>query len=149
MKYRIAVTHEFVELIPSNRQDGVVYVSMKYATVVHNCCCGCGNKVVTPLSPTDWKLIYDGRSISLDPSIGNWSFPCKSHYWITQNQVHWDRQWSRKEIDAARTQDLMAKQRYFNDTMRHAESRRNSEVDESAEGHTKERFLRKLWNRLF
>jgi Family of unknown function (DUF6527) len=33
------------------------------------CCCGCGEKVVTPLRPTDWKLIFDGKTISLDPSL--------------------------------------------------------------------------------
>jgi len=27
--------------------------------------------------------------VSLAPSIGNWSFPCNSHYWITGNEVRW------------------------------------------------------------
>ncbi|WP_353963011.1 DUF6527 family protein [Streptomyces sp. NBC_00365] len=37
--------------------------------------CGCGRKVVTPLAPQEWKLTLDGVSVSLHPSIGNWSFP--------------------------------------------------------------------------
>ncbi|PYT79987.1 MAG: hypothetical protein DMG40_13935 [Acidobacteria bacterium] len=80
MTRRTALAHEFVEYMPDQLKDGVLYVSIPFATGAHKCCCGCGQEVVTPLSPTDWKLIFDGRSISLDPS--NWSFPCKSHYWI-------------------------------------------------------------------
>jgi hypothetical protein len=81
------VKHEFVEQIPERLNDGVLYVSMSFGTVVHKCACGCGSEVVTPLSPTDWKLTFDGESISLHPSIGNWSFACRSHYWITNGQV--------------------------------------------------------------
>ena len=78
------LTHEFVEYIPRELKDGVVYVSIPFATVIHKCCCGCGQQVVTPLSPSQWTLSFDGKSISLHPSIGNWNFPCKSHYWIKQ-----------------------------------------------------------------
>ena len=113
MRRETALTHEFVEFIPDNLKDGTVYVSVKFATVVHKCCCGCGNEVVTPLSPTDWKLTFDGVSISLDPSIGNWSFDCKSHYWIRGNRVRWAARWSPKEIDAARSRDRFAKEGRF------------------------------------
>ena len=34
--------------------------------------------------------MFDGRTISLNPSIGNWSYPCRSHYWIKGNRVVWD-----------------------------------------------------------
>ena len=105
--------HEFVEYIPAQLRDGTIYVSMTYAVAQHRCCCGCGNKVVTPFSPTDWKLIFDGTSISLDPSIGNWSFPCQSHYWITRNKVRWARQWSLEEIESVRAQDQLIKEEYF------------------------------------
>jgi hypothetical protein len=107
------LTHEFVEFIPEVLEEKTLYVSMKYATVVHKCCCGCGKEVVTPLSPTDWELIFDGRSISLNPSIGNWGFDCKSHYWIVSNRVKWARRWSQKQIDAGRNLDRRAKERYF------------------------------------
>lgn len=105
--------HEFVEYIPEDLNEGVVYVSIKYATAVHKCCCGCGNEVTTPISPTDWRLIFDGESVSLEPSIGNWSFPCRSHYWITRNRVRWAPRWSEKEIAAARARERAAKERYF------------------------------------
>lgn len=113
MKRRTKVRHEFVEFIPSNRKDGVVYVSIPYATAVHNCCCGCGDKVVTPLSPTDWKLIFDGDTISLYPSIGNWNFECQSHYWITNGKVKWARQWSNEEIQSGKEKDTSEKKGYF------------------------------------
>jgi hypothetical protein len=82
MKTEISLRHEFVEFIPEVLAEKIVYVSVRFATAVHKCCCRCGREVVTPLTPTDWKLIFDGKTVSLDPSIGSWSFPCKSHYWI-------------------------------------------------------------------
>ena len=63
---------EFVNYAPEALDDGVLYVSIPFTTVVHRCCCGCGNEVVTPLDPTDWEMTFDGKSVSLSPSIGNW-----------------------------------------------------------------------------
>ena len=111
-----SIKHEFVEFIPDKLRDGVVYVSIIYATAVHRCACGCGNEVVTPLSPTDWRLTFDGETISLDPSIGNWSFDCQSHYWIKQNTIRWAPKWDRSKIEMARTADRQAKEKY-NDFM--------------------------------
>jgi hypothetical protein len=108
-----ALTYEFVEFIPDSLREGTIYISVKFATVVHKCCCGCGNEVVTPLSPTDWKLIFDGVSVSLDPSIGNWSFDCRSHYWIRGNRVRWATRWSQQEVDAERSRDRSVKAGYF------------------------------------
>ena len=84
------LTPEFVEFIPEKIQDGRLYISMKYATAVHKCCCGCGNEVVTPFSPSDWHLLFDGEKVSLHPSIGNWNFKCRSHYFIRNNNIIWD-----------------------------------------------------------
>jgi hypothetical protein len=116
MKSGQILTHEFVEYIPDQLKEGVIYVSIPFATVAHKCCCGCGHEIVTPLSPTDWKLTFDGKTISLDPSIGNWSFDCRSHYWIIHNTVRWSRNWSQKQIDTGRARDRSAKKRYFKDT---------------------------------
>jgi hypothetical protein len=113
MKRQTALAHEFVEYMPDQLKDGILYVSIPFATVAHKCCCGCGREVVTPLSPTDWKLIFDGQSVTLDPSIGNWSFPCKSHYWIRNGKVRWADMWTQEEIDAGRAADRMAKQKHF------------------------------------
>lgn len=105
------VTHEFVEFIPQELEPGTVYISVEYATCAHLCLCGCGEKVVTPLAPTDWRLTFDGEAISLDPSIGNWSFDCQSHYWIEESRVIWARQWSKEKIKANRARDRHQKQR--------------------------------------
>ena len=83
------IVHKFVDLIPDELQENVVYVSIKYNTAIHNCFCGCKSEVVTPLSPIDWELTYDGATVSLHPSIGNWNFKCKSHYYIKNNSIIW------------------------------------------------------------
>lgn len=115
MKPSVALVHEFVEFIPEVIRPGIVFVCIQYATVVHKCCCGCEHEVVTPLAPTDWKLTFDGVSISLHPSIGNWGFPCQSHYWIRHNRIHWAGRWSRTEIEAGRDADAAAKAEYYQD----------------------------------
>jgi hypothetical protein len=109
----IVLKHQFVEFIPEGLEQGTIYISIRFATASHLCCCGCGNKVVTPIRPTDWKLIFDGKTVSLDPSIGNWSFPCQSHYYIRSNQIKWAPKWSREQIERGRTHDIYAKEGYF------------------------------------
>lgn len=107
------LNHRFVEVIPDALDDGVLYVSIPHGTAVHRCCCGCGREVVTPLTPTDWKLIFDGESVSLYPSIGNWNFPCRSHYWITRNCVEWAEDWSDWRIAAAEENDRQRKAKFY------------------------------------
>ena len=34
------VTHQFVNQVPEQLAEGVVYVSIPFATVIHACCCG-------------------------------------------------------------------------------------------------------------
>jgi hypothetical protein len=80
---------EFVESAPDQLEESTLYVSMRFATVVHLCACGCGTETVTPLDPTGYKLIYDGDTITLCPSIGNWQYRCRSHYFIRRNRVVW------------------------------------------------------------
>lgn len=98
----------FSEFIPDALEPGILYITMEYGTAVHLCACGCGEQVITPFSPTDWKLQYDGESITLHPSIGNWSFPCKSHYWIRNSQIRWAESWEeymRQEKKVERSED--------------------------------------------
>ena len=113
IKREISLSHEFVDFIPADLQEGKLYISIPYATATHKCCCGCGKEVVTPLSPTDWKLIFDGQSVSLDPSIGNWSFDCQSHYWIKRNQAIWSYHWSQEQIQNNRAYDRNNKEHYY------------------------------------
>jgi hypothetical protein len=137
VKRQASLKHTFVELIPDKLESGTLYVSMAFATVAHRCCCGCGGEVVTPLSPTDWKLIFDGASVSLEPSIGNWSFPCQSHYWITGGKIRWSRQWSEDEVASGRAADRSAKKRHFE---------RSAAL---SDGDGEDRPKRKLWRRLW
>ena len=113
MKRISHLQHEFVEHIPADVGDATLYISIPFATAIHKCCCGCGMEVVTPFSPTDWKLTFDGDSVSLNPSIGNWSFACQSHYWIERNTVNWAPRMTQREIDAGRAHDRLAKMRYY------------------------------------
>lgn len=80
---------QFVEFVPDRLEAGVLYISRRYATAAHLCCCGCGSEVVTPLNPAKWRLAESNGRVSLSPSVGNWSQSCQSHYWITENQVKW------------------------------------------------------------
>src|SRR3989344_5109341 len=107
------LSHKFVKNIPDTLENGVVYVSMDYSTAIHKCCCGCGNEIVTPLSPTDWKLSFDGETISLYPSIGNWSLPCQSHYWITDNEVEWASRWTKRQIERGRIEEEQDKEKNY------------------------------------
>jgi hypothetical protein len=110
------IAPRFVETIPKILEDGVLYVSETYGTASHKCACGCGARVVTPLTPTDWEVVREkDGSVSLSPSIGNWDYPCQSHYWINHNQIEWAPKWSRSRIKAGRRFDLAQKAGYFSE----------------------------------
>lgn len=82
-----SIRPEFVTQFPAVFEQGVLYISEEFETAGHLCCCGCGEKVITPLNPAKWRLRKEGRTVSLSPSIGNWNYACKSHYLITKNKV--------------------------------------------------------------
>lgn len=113
MKRHGKIKHEFVEFIPKERAEGVLYISIPFATAVHNCFCGCGLKVVTPISPVGWKLIFDGETVTLSPSVGSWDLPCRSHYVIRYNTVVWGANMSREEIEWGRARDRKKRDEHF------------------------------------
>ena len=80
--------NEFVHRVPAELDEGVLYICLACDVVVHKCACGCGEKVVLPLAPDHWKLHYDGE-VTLSPSIGNYQYDCKSHYFIRNSEVLW------------------------------------------------------------
>lgn len=104
---------EFVEYVPRQLDDGVLYVSIPYCTAVHKCACGCGNKVVTPISPAEWQILFDGEAVSLYPSVGNWEFPCRAHYWIRSNRVIRAKPCNPDQIARGRARERRARQEYF------------------------------------
>ena len=95
----------FVEFIPERLNSGVLYVSRRFATASHLCCCGCGFEVVTPLNPAKWRLVEHEDGVTLSPSVGNGSFPCRSHYFIEAGRVRWVPALVAEDIAFARARD--------------------------------------------
>ncbi len=104
MKIR-QIRPETVEFIPEHIEEGVLYISDRYHTAVHKCCCGCGKEVVTPLSPAEWSVKRNGNLISLWPSIGNWSYPCRSHYVIRDSRVIEAKAMTERQIQRVKAND--------------------------------------------
>ena len=80
---------QVVRRMPEQMRFGILYVCFECNVVAHLCACGCGEKVVLPIDPNFWYVKYDGETVSMTPSIGNYQFACKSHYWIRENKVIW------------------------------------------------------------
>jgi hypothetical protein len=93
---------EEVELMPSALQPGVLYASQKYRTAAHLCACGCGEKVRTQLGQLGWRLTKGRAGPTLNPSIGNWQKPCRSHYYIRNGRVLWMEDWTDQEVHQGR-----------------------------------------------
>jgi len=89
---------EFVESVPEILKEQTLYISIPFTTAIHLCPCGCREEVVTKIAPHRWHMTYDGETVSLYPSIGNWSLPCESHYWIKKNSIIWAGKWSKEKI---------------------------------------------------
>lgn len=138
-----SIRPEFVEFVPRVLETGVLYISQKYKTASHLCACGCGEKVVTPLSPADWRLQIDGESVSLHPSIGNWNYACQSHYWIRRNRISWSYAMTKQQIARVQARDQADKAHYI--------AAVNRQKDELAAKNTiteQKPFLIRLWKKL-
>lgn len=109
----VTLAHEFVEFIPEELKERTLYISIQYCTAVHKCCCGCGREVVTPLSPAAWRLTFDGKTVSLYPSIGSWNLPCQSHYFIRNNTVVRAPKWTKKQIARGRAREARTREKYY------------------------------------
>lgn len=138
--------HRFVKHVPDVIEPGVLYVSVEFGSVVHACCCGCGAEVVTPLTPTDWKLIFDGETVSLRPSVGSWTLPCRSHYFIDRNRVVVAGPWTDEQVEASRKHDQLAKSRYYNTLPPPSDPARISKSNEQEPN--KQGLLSWLWSQL-
>lgn len=105
--------HVFLDTIPDELEEGILYISLRFKVIMHSCCCGCKEKVVTPLSPARWKMTFDGKTISLSPSIGNWNSDCQSHYWITNSEVEWAGKWSKSNIIEGKIYEKEKRKEYY------------------------------------
>jgi len=102
-----------VEFMPKVLEPNVLYVSERYRTAAHLCACGCGEKIRTPLGPTEWSVTEDAGGPSLWPSIGSWQRPCRSHYVISNGSIHWASQWSDAQVQRGRKFEQEKRQAYF------------------------------------
>jgi hypothetical protein len=86
---------------------------MDYGIATHACACGCGEEIVTPFTPTDWAMTYDGETVSLWPSIGSWTLPCRSHYIVRRGKVIEAEPWSEDQVENARRREKEAKAQFY------------------------------------
>jgi len=109
---------EKVHFMPKQLELGVLYVSYEFGTAAHLCACGCGEKVRTPLGPTEWSIEEHATGPSLWPSVGNWQKPCKSHYVISKGEIFWASRWSESDILAGRAQEQLRREIHFSQLQR-------------------------------
>jgi hypothetical protein len=102
-----------VYYMPVNLEPGILYFSAEFQVAGHLCPCGCGNKVITPLGPAGWSFTEVEGAATLDPSLGNWELPCRSHYWIIEGKVVWADQWNNKRIKAGRKREEQKRRAYY------------------------------------
>ena len=108
-----AMELERVTYLPKELAPGKLYVSEEYKVAGHLCACGCGSKVITPLSPAGWTFFEQGGRPTLHPSIGNWQLPCRSHYVIARGVIEWADQWSDSQIGAGRAAEQRRREAYY------------------------------------
>ncbi len=89
-------TTEHVLTKPKSLKEGVLYFMPHYNLAVHRCMCGCGEEVITPIDENGGKTPgYWGYTeqtpgtVSLLPSVGNFQFKCRSHYFLKNGKVQW------------------------------------------------------------
>ncbi len=125
---------EFVEFIPESPKEGVLYISIRFATATHRCACGCGQIVVTPIKPADWSLTWNGEEVSIYPSIGNWNFPCRSHYWIRRNRIVWARRWDVRKVEDERARQDRGRAWFY----RSKEGKDRAKAEHEAQSHDRD-----------
>lgn len=113
------ITPKFVDEIPDDIQDRILYISLKYNSVIHKCACGCGEIVSTPLERKHgWIIQYDGEKCSLYPSIGNGAYGCHSHYYIRENKILWLDDIDILKVEKGKAKDSTIKTKPFNNQMK-------------------------------
>lgn len=102
-----------VHYMPKELSPNILYVSKEFKTAAHLCACGCGKKIRTPLTPTEWSLKETNTGPSLYPSVGNWQQKCQSHYWINQGEIKWAEKWSSEQISSGHRREEERRRIYY------------------------------------
>lgn len=102
--------------LPDFLEEGVLYICLDFDLAAHLCCCGCGEEVITQLNSARWTLTESNGCVTLSPSIGNWKFSCKSHYWIESNKVICAEQFSPARIKAVINNDSRELKEYVSES---------------------------------
>ena len=84
-----SINFKKVDYIPLLLEDNILYISDKLSITAHKCMCGCGNKVINLLDNNHWNYTINTLGVSMYPSVGNWGFDCRSHYWIMKGKILW------------------------------------------------------------
>ena len=83
----------YVDLMPAELDEGILYICKEYKTAIHLCACGCKQKTVTPINkPGEWSMSNNNGLVTLSPSIGNFNHErpnYHAHYFITNNKIIW------------------------------------------------------------
>lgn len=144
----MTLTPQSVEYIPEQLSEGVLYICEQYKTVAHKCCCGCGEEVITPLSPAEWSIRKEGNKVTLHPSIGNWSFRCESHYWIRRNQVIWAKAMTQQQIKRVRVRDAADKAKQIKFINEHKEQQVPIKSSYLEQTQSNKSIIKCLWSSL-
>jgi hypothetical protein len=70
-------------------EQGKIYICEQYHGASHLCLCGCGVESYLRLGEGEWTITDNNGKITITPSILQ-RFDCKSHYVITNGEVHFD-----------------------------------------------------------
>ena len=109
-----SISPEYLPQLPERLQEGVLYICEEFGLTAHKCCCGCGEDVYLKLGPAKWELTKESDgSVSIDPSVGNWKYVCRSHYWITNNRVIEAGRMSIRAIERVQEQDRRDRDRHI------------------------------------
>lgn len=100
---------------------------------------------MTPLAPTDWSMIFDGESVSLRPSVGNWYLACRSHYIIRNGRVIEAPSWSEDRIENEWRRDRKAKATYYGSGATEPGNLPTSSVAAVVEQAPKRRWWSQFW----
>lgn len=80
--------YQLVDRIPKKMEEGVVYHSEEFELASLLCACGCGHRV-TLIVPDSHRVWDEGGYATIQPSIGVFDAPCKSHYVIRSGLIQW------------------------------------------------------------